>query len=335
MSFKILLISTIILTVILTSGASYSQDFSQNSDQVKQLLSRVADPQIRLDIERNIAVGNISSMDELMAATDDLNLLEQAQESSQSTMEQVAKAAADSRIMERNYERISQKQGDDFRESLMKMCSNHTSLGYQAAKSKMYTFIDAYNGKVEGVYTGKLFASRTCKYISDNGLDGEADSDSPEEAFEGDKSSAGFMNCEHSWPQSFFEKQEPMRSDIWHLYPTDSIANGTRGSYPFGIVVGEPIWSEGGSKLGYDAKGRKVFEPRASHRGNLARSMFYFSVRYNDPIDNLQEATFRKWNTADPVDSTEKERANRIESIQHNRNPFIDHPEYADKIKDF
>ncbi|MCD8203649.1 MAG: endonuclease, partial [Coprobacillus sp.] len=43
-------------------------------------------------------------------------------------------------------------------------------------------------------------------------------------------------------------------------------------------------------------------------------------------------ATLIEWNTEDPVDDFEKQRNNRIEEYQGNRNPFIDHPEYASKI---
>ena len=39
-----------------------------------------------------------------------------------------------------------------------------------------------------------------------------------------------------------------------------------------------------------------------------------------------------KWNKLDPVDDLEKQRNNVGEEIQGNRNPFIDYPEFADKI---
>ena len=63
--------------------------------------------------------------------------------------------------------------------------------------------------------------------------------------------------------------------------------------------------------------------------------MFYFSTVYEMPIDEKQEATLRKWHKEDPVDANEIARNDAIEALQHNRNPYIDHPEYVDKIKDF
>jgi len=337
MRFRFSIIAAGLFLAIAISGAAFAQEISVQSTEVRELLSRVSDPQARVDLERNISMGNIATMEELKSFTQDMDLLPLDQASSASAMDQLNDSASRSKAMESRYSAVAKLSGRAFRDELQEMCSNHTSLGYNAAKSKMYTFIDAYNGKVEGVYTGKMFASRSCKLLPEFPVDGDYSSESPDEAFEDDNAGKGesFMNCEHTWPQSFFEKQEPMRSDIWHLYPTDSVANNRRSSYPFGIVIGEPIWSENGSKLGYDAKGRTVFEPRDCHKGNVARSMFYFSVRYNDPIDNLQEASFRKWHAADPVDARERERANRIESLQNNRNPFIDHPEFTDRISDF
>ncbi|MFZ5949748.1 MAG: endonuclease, partial [Candidatus Rifleibacteriota bacterium] len=37
----------------------------------------------------------------------------------------------------------------------------------------------------------------------------------------------------------------------------------------------------------------------------------------------------------DPVDEEEKARNDRIENIQHNRNPFVDRPDFVDQISDF
>lgn len=39
--------------------------------------------------------------------------------------------------------------------------------------------------------------------------------------------------------------------------------------------------------------------------------------------------TFLKWNKEDPISMKEKIRNERIYSIQNNRNPFVDHPEWT------
>jgi endonuclease I len=41
-------------------------------------------------------------------------------------------------------------------------------------------------------------------------------------------------NREHIFPQGFFNKGYPMRSDIHHVVPSDGSVNGRRSNYPFG-----------------------------------------------------------------------------------------------------
>lgn len=282
------------------------------------LTSRIADLDVRQDIERNIEVGNVTSMDELKGLLDSVTLLDETlvtEDDRQPAAERLTDLARRTRLLLEGYRSCENLRDDDLKDELHRLCSKHVALGYGGARDYMYSYVDVFDGRIEGVYTGKYFA--------------------PKGSQSNDRADRGSMNCEHTWPQSFFNKQEPQRSDIWHLYPTDSDANSRRSSYPFGVVVGTPKWQEGGSKLGYDAKGRTVFEPRDCHKGNVARSIFYFSVAYNDSVDALQEAALRKWHEADPVDDQERERANRIEKRQKNRNPFIDHPEYVSRISNF
>jgi endonuclease I len=195
------------------------------------------------------------------------------------------------------------------KDRLYDLIKDHNSLGYYTARLKMFSEIDNKDGWVECVYTG--FRLQT------NGI--------PD---------SNVMNTEHTWPQSEGAGSEPARSDLFHLFPTKSDANSKRGNYPFGTVV-NITWSEGGSKLGTDSTGDIVFEPRDVHKGNVARAMFYFSIRYRLSIDNKQEAELRKWHTLDPVDEDEIERCNKINFYQHNRNPFVDWPDFVNRIKDF
>lgn len=157
------------------------------------------------------------------------------------------------------------------------------------------------------------------------------------------------INVEHTKPQSMFRDKNYFREavgDLHHLYASDSPANSMRGNFPFGEVStikntprcfdGSQQEYKSGAKLGSSADGRQlVFEPPAAHKGNVARALFYFSVRYAYPLDAKEEAVLRKWHKEDPVDEEEMRRNNEIESIQGNRNPFIDTPDLADQISDF
>lgn len=148
------------------------------------------------------------------------------------------------------------------------------------------------------------------------------------------------INCEHTWPQSKFSKLEPksfQKVDLHHLFPVDSVANSTRGNSPFGEVFGRPIHSKcDSSQFGSDiSSGRNSFEPPNSHKGNVARALFYFSVRYRISIDSQQESYLRQWHRQDPVDRFERWRNSEIEEIQGNRNPFIDDETLVSDIEDF
>lgn len=209
---------------------------------------------------------------------------------------------------------------------LTSLVSNHTSLGYTLARDKMFMEID--NQKVNGqgaavntlecVYTGRKAIGYTNRTDAQNNYN---------------------FNTEHTWPQSNFNENEPMRSDLYHLFPTDNPANGVRSNYPFGKVVSNITWDSAGSKLGRNSLNEIVFEPRDVHKGDVSRSMFYFITRYPTNYGSFftqtQESVFREWNKLDNVGVVESNRNTAIANYQGKRNPYIDHPEFADRIYSF
>ncbi len=162
----------------------------------------------------------------------------------------------------------------------------------------------------------------------------------PSETPKGHLPDPKYMNTEHTWPQSLFNEDfsaNVQKTDLHHLYPTFSKINAERGSLPFAEVTSNRKVSCDKSAVGtpiYTGKGT-FFEPPDSHKGNLARSLFYFSIRYDMSIDPVEEFYLRQWHILDPVDANEKKRHEMIYNIQKNRNPFIDQPELVDQILDF
>ena len=197
----------------------------------------------------------------------------------------------------------------DLKYALYNIVKNHTSLGYSNAKEVMFGDIDNINGRVQCVYTGT--------WVTTTGIPNN-----------------NTMNTEHTWAQSWGADNEPARSDIHHLFPTLSPVNSRRSNYPFGWVV-NVSWQQGGSKLGTDAWGDTVFEVRPENRGDTARAILYFAVRYAYTVDAHMEAAMKEWNSLDPPDDIERTRNDNIERYQHNRNPFVDHPEFVEHISDF
>ena len=159
-------------------------------------------------------------------------------------------------------------------------------------------------------------------------------------------------NREHSMPKSWFNDAYPMYSDLFHLYPTDGYVNNRRGNFPFGETDRPTYTSNNGfSKVGsssFPGYSGTVFEPDDEYKGDFARTYFYMAACYNDKIASWNSDMLAgnkypayttwavnllmKWNEQDPVSQKEIDRNEAVYSYQHNRNPFIDHPELADYI---
>lgn len=193
--------------------------------------------------------------------------------------------------------------------------NGYISLGYAIARDEMFMNID--NKKVNG--QGAAQNTLECVYTGRQAV-GYTDRTDCQTNYS--------FNTEHTFPQSFFNSQEPMRSDLHHLFPTDDIANGQRGDNPFGIVT-NPSWNNGGSKSdGF------TFEPRDLQKGPAARALFYFVLRYQNYTNFVtsQEAILRTWCQNFPPSAIERTRNDDIYSVQQNRNPFVDYPVFLERI---
>lgn len=147
-------------------------------------------------------------------------------------------------------------------------------------------------------------------------------------------------NCEHTWPQSKFNRSmniEMQKVDLHHLFPVDNRANSVRSNHLFGEVEFGRETHENCrvSSIGV-IKGTNItgFLPPKAHRGNVARALFYFAVRYKMSIPNEQEVHLKQWDKEDPVDLEEKNRNEEIYKIQGSRNPFIDYPQLGSILSD-
>lgn len=225
--------------------------------------------------------------------------------------------------------------------ALHDIIKGHTVISYGDIWTAFYTTDDKPNGTVWDMYSdipdgtpngnppySYTFGSDQC---GNYGSEGEC------------------YNREHSWPKSWFNDVPPMNSDLFHIYPTDGYVNGKRNNYPYGTVSTAGWTSQNGSKLGtcnWPGFTGTVFEPIDDYKGDFARTYFYMSTRYytEDGSWNVTEMTNKSqlqpwalqmmlhWAIIDPVSQKETDRNNTIYTIQHNRNPFIDHPEYTTLI---
>lgn len=179
---------------------------------------------------------------------------------------------------------------------------------YGDARDHMYTTMDNVNGQVQCVYTGE--------WVS----------------FTGTRPPAEQMNTEHTWPQGDGATGQK-KCDLHALYPTVSQTNNARASHPFGLVSFSDCSSSdgcrGGSDRGDNTSGDLVFEPRDEHKGNVARAMLYFAMKWGSSMSNgdydkhVHLSLYQSWHASDPVDDTEVARTLSIEGYQGNTNPLV------------
>ncbi len=178
----------------------------------------------------------------------------------------------------------------------------------------------------------------------------------------------GTWNREHVWCQSLSNGiwgQSGGGSDLHHIRPVETRLNSTRGNNLYGVVSnreGNKVYYRDGSGNivahgGYNSGGK--FEPLDKVKGDVARIVMYVYTHYNRASNvygttdcgndeyfgtlkftNIVSASSEsaaiglllEWSRQDPVDAIETRRNEAVYAIQGNRNPFIDHPEYAEAI---
>lgn len=245
--------------------------------------------------------------------------------------------------------------------------STATGTGY-TLKTQLYNIIKnntnssstASYGGLWTLYTGTAF--RDHYYENDNSLlDVYSEIPSGTDSYEytstsqqcGSYSGEGSCyNREHTMPQSVFNSVYPMYSDGHFVLPTDGYVNGIRGDLPYGKVGTASYTSSNGTKKGSNLNSGYsagysgvVFEPIDEFKGDIGRCLLYFGTRYQDVVstysfpmlngtsDQVFANTFLnillRWHLDDPVSAYELAKNNAVYTFQHNRNPYIDHPEYV------
>jgi len=166
-----------------------------------------------------------------------------------------------------------------------------------------------------------------------------------------------FYNREHSWPNSygFPNTGDTPYTDCHHLFLCDSSYNSARANLPYDdcasgcSALPTDLYDGRSGTNYYNASG---FETWNGRKGDVARAMFYMDVRYEGDISGEPDlvltdnrslivstsggtaymgmlATLIQWSKDDPVDDGERARNDVVYGYQHNRNPFVDHPEWV------
>lgn len=211
----------------------------------------------------------------------------------------------------------------------------------------VYPWVDLHkDGRLRSVYSGKDFSAeeliradaavaearlaRVQELLLQESTAGPAEFEAEFVALEASMP----FNCEHVVPQSWFAEKEPMRGDLHHLFACEAGCNSFRGNFPY---FDFPDFDEAVR----DACGMREsvgFEPQEG-KGAVARATLYFLLRYPGQVGDAAREfpedrlpVLLRWHESEAVTEYELHRNAAIAEIQGNRNPLIDHPEWAREI---
>lgn len=246
-----------------------------------------------------------------------------------------------------NYYSTATTGGSTLKTELFNIINNHNVQTYNSLWQHFVNTDATFSGKVLDIYSDT--PCNEPPYIYTFGDDQDTGSGGN---FEGD-----LYNREHSMPRSWFGGEvSPMHTDLYHIYPVDKWVNAMRANYPYAVIE-NPTWtSMNGSKLGIvsvDGYSGSGFEPIDEYKGDLARTYLYMITRYQDQIENWTYSIeamsmldnkkypgykpwvidmLLEWHESDPVSQKERLRNDAVFTIQGNRNPFVDFPEFVNRV---
>lgn len=224
-------------------------------------------------------------------------------------------------------------------------------------KSQLYTIIKSHTAIPYGSGDSKTWGAFRYTDVTENGYWWDIYTTN---LIKADKQPGNeVMNIEHTFPKSWWGgTKNDAYKDIMHLMPVNSIANSTRSNWPYAEVMSakpisnkcnNPRFKHGTPQQGQGGGCGTVFEPDDEFKGDLARTYFYMVTCYqnltwegnglytaqNGAYPTLQPWAIEmllKWHREDPVSDKERDRNEAVYEQQHNRNPFIDHPELVEHI---
>ncbi|MCD4818894.1 MAG: endonuclease [Candidatus Cloacimonetes bacterium] len=218
-----------------------------------------------------------------------------------------------------------------------------SGLSGEALKTALHNIIDNH--------TSYSYSSTSADNIMKEADRDPNNSNNHIEIYTGD-SELSISSREHVWAKSHgdFGTGAPAGCDLHNLKPSQLNINQSRSNKDFD-TGGTEVSGAPGNYADSDS-----WEPRDAVKGDVARIIFYMSTRYEgdsgepdlevvDGVETVGNTTLSpwygehgnlaillQWNEDDPVDTFEQNRNNVLYYYQNNRNPFIDHPEYADYI---
>ncbi|CAD6244623.1 unnamed protein product [Miscanthus lutarioriparius] len=263
------------------------------------------------------------------------SLLQAAPASSVGERSPLDATAYDCEDVGRYYAGLDGRTGDELRTELAAVVSPHAALRYKDVWEalKILDAADAEHPEASSEVI-EIYSQRAVSKL----LAGKPDG----------------WNREHLWPRSYGLTYGPSLTDLHNIRPADVNVNSSRGNKYYGecsatsVRCVRPANQEAAPDTETDTE---KWAPPFQVRGDIARSLMYMAVSYgssqNDGTPHLEISespniqirkmgllsAILRWNELDPPSRSEQLRNDRVCSLyQHNRNPFVDHPEFANLI---
>ena len=223
--------------------------------------------------------------------------------------------------------------GTPLRNALHNIIKGHTSIGYTATRTPLENLDEdpANSANLILIYERTTWPKSV--FVSGNN---------------------GGWNREHCWPNSLgIVDALPAYSDLFNLRACGEPANSDRANlyYDESTVGAGGYEKPSGPTSQLCSEDFDSWEPPDEVKGDLARAMFYMDIRYegggSEPNLTLTEnialiaanapymgrlSTLLVWHFLDAVSPAERTRAEGAFGYQHNRNPFVDRPEWVEAV---
>ena len=248
------------------------------------------------------------------------------------------------------YDTVDTSSRETLRQTVHDVIDGHTKIPYTSSSTDTWDVLeladeDPYDsGRILDLYRNRVYP----KYGTGN----------------------NYYNREHTWPKSYGFPDDGWDNlpytDCHHLFLCDIGYNGARDSRVFddctsscSSYVTDDYDGVSGTNYTRDLTPVGVWQTWLYRRGDVARAIFYMDVRYEGDTGSEPDlivtddtalivasqtgnnediaymgllTTLLEWHAVDPVDDKERSRNDVIYDYQHNRNPFIDHPEWVDLL---
>jgi endonuclease I len=265
------------------------------------------------------------------------------------------------------YARVNTSSAQQLRCSLHQTLRGHTAYPYSGSGTSTWTILEIADedpnnaGRVLDAYRNRSYAKGSDRAGTGSGLTYNREHSWPNSlGFPSASGDRGYPYAPYTDTHMLYLTDAAYNSDRGNKpYAACSASSGCSerateagnggggsGSYP-----GNSNWVQGpdGNQGSFEVWGRR--------KGDLARAVMYMAIRYEgdaDPNNGQSEpdleltdnrsliqrtssspaymgllSTLLAWHQADPPDAAEQARNEVIYSFQGNRNPFIDHPEWA------